>query len=60
MIKKICCRCKIEKSCENFSKNSHHKDGLQSACKICKRKENKSHYDKNKKQYLDKANINSR
>jgi hypothetical protein len=32
---KICTKCKLEKSFESFSKNSHRKDGLYPSCKQC-------------------------
>lgn len=32
---KTCCRCKLEKSVEEFFKTKQNKDGLQNACKTC-------------------------
>jgi 5-methylcytosine-specific restriction endonuclease McrA len=32
---KICSKCKLEKSVEEFYKKASHKDGLQSSCKDC-------------------------
>lgn len=34
---KTCCRCKLEKDFNCFSKNSRVKDGLQTMCKSCKK-----------------------
>ena len=42
---KKCSKCKIEKSKDQFHKNSVAKDGLRTECKICHNK----HYKKNKK-----------
>jgi hypothetical protein len=38
MIKKICPKCKLELSEENFSKDKSNKNGLQSWCKDCNKK----------------------
>jgi hypothetical protein len=37
IMQKICCRCKLQKDFELFSKNSNTKDGLQTMCKSCKK-----------------------
>ncbi len=34
---KTCCRCKLQKEFELFSKNKRTKDGLQTMCKLCKK-----------------------
>jgi hypothetical protein len=49
---KICGKCKRRKLTIKFSKNSGHKDGLQSQCKKCVNKYKKQYYEKNKKQII--------
>ena len=44
---KICSRCKIEKSVEEFHKRSSRKNGYAPACKSCKKVIAKKYYDKN-------------
>jgi hypothetical protein len=34
---KVCCKCKLQKEFEQFSKHSKTKDGLQTMCKSCKK-----------------------
>ena len=51
---KKCCKCKIEKSSEGFSKYRSKKDGLQGACKLCHAKyraENKERAKENNKKW---------
>ena len=51
---KKCCKCKIEKSSEEFSKYRSKKDGLQGACKLCHAKyraENKERAKENNKKW---------
>jgi len=40
MDKKRCCKCKLEKSPESFSKNRSRKDGMAGQCKACERQFN--------------------
>lgn len=42
--KKICCKCRIEKDTQAFSKDKCTSDGLQSRCKQCAKKVNKENY----------------
>ena len=44
---KVCTKCKIEKSCDNFSKNKTTKDGLQRHCRECVKKYNQENVEKN-------------
>lgn len=44
---KLCSCCKLNLTLENFSKCSKSKTGLQSVCKICKRKKNSEYYKQN-------------
>lgn len=43
---KRCSKCKIDKSISEFGKNSSKKDGLQSACNICRKTANREYYKK--------------
>lgn len=54
---KICSKCKKRLSVEKFTKNSKHKDGLQSQCTKCKKQYNKDHYEKNKDAYIRRAKL---
>lgn len=47
---KKCCKCKIEKPLEEFSKDKRAKDGKQGRCKAC----NKAHYEANKELALER------
>lgn len=42
--KKICCKCRIEKDIQAFTKDKCTSDGLQSRCKQCAKKVNKENY----------------
>jgi hypothetical protein len=55
-VMKVCNRCKINKSTDDFYKNSHNGDGLKSICKQCTSKTAKLYYDNNQ----DKAKELSR
>ena len=53
-MKKRCCKCKIEKDIESFTKNKNRKDGLEPKCKSCAkeyRDANKERAAKYKKEY---------
>lgn len=50
---KICTKCKISKSLDQFSKSSFYKDGLQYKCKQCERFYVKQWKEKNLKKYQD-------
>lgn len=39
IVKKICSKCGVEKSLDEFNKNSSKRDGVQVYCKICNRKD---------------------
>lgn len=43
---KVCSKCKVEKSCDDFSRNKTTKDGLQYHCRECIKKYNKENVDK--------------
>ena len=45
---KLCCSCKVQKDLKHFSKNSTTKDGLHTACKVCKRASDKTYRENNK------------
>lgn len=47
--------CKKDLPIETFKKNARRKDGLQSQCISCQKEYRKSHYNKNRKKYIDKA-----
>lgn len=53
--KKTCFKCKRELLSEMFSKNSRRKDGLQTHCKDCQLEYKRSHYERNKDDYLKKS-----
>jgi len=52
---KICSRCKVSKSLEEFSKNKTKKDGKNTFCKPCHKEYVGEHYQKNKQVYLDRT-----
>ena len=45
---KICTKCNIDKTLDNFNKHSIKKDGLRAHCKECQKKISESEYKKNK------------
>jgi len=47
-MKKICSKCKEEKSVNDFYKNKYREDGLHHYCKICHSAQNKNSYSYNK------------
>jgi hypothetical protein len=49
---KICCRCGVEKTEDDFAVR---RGSLQPYCKQCNREYLRNHYQKNKQYYLDKA-----
>ena len=52
---KECPSCKTIKPKNCFAKNVGRKDGLQSSCRECRKVYFKTHYEENKKYYIDKA-----
>ena len=46
---KKCTKCKVEKELTEFGKRKTTKDGLECACKSCKKEYDKEHYQSNKK-----------
>jgi hypothetical protein len=42
-----------------FKRNKHHSDGLQSQCIDCQREYRKTHYERNRQKYIDKAQLYS-
>ena len=59
ILMKQCSRCDVKKPVECFRKNVSRKDGLQSACTECHNKYTRSHYNKNKTYYIEKAARNT-
>lgn len=56
---KKCTSCKINKNISCFNKNRTKKDGRHNVCKNCNKKVAKKHYNKNKKECIDK-NLSNR
>lgn len=54
---KNCCMCKVDLPTLSFKANKRKKDGLQSQCIECQKLYRKSHYEKNKQKYIDKAKV---
>ena len=54
---KVCFTCRSSKALKDFSKNPRRKDGLNGNCKLCHKAYRKSHYEKHRKKYIDKASI---
>jgi hypothetical protein len=54
---KVCTKCKIEKSFDNFSKDSNGKFGLKSSCKCCLKKYRIDNQDKIRKQQKEYRKI---
>lgn len=52
---KRCSKCKVEKPRSEFPKNSARRDGFHSQCKMCQREYVRSHYQANRRYYIDKA-----
>jgi len=55
MTTKLCRKCDTDKPLDQFNKNKAKNDGLQSMCRGCSRANGKSHFDRNKGYYRDKA-----
>jgi hypothetical protein len=59
---KLCTKCDQIKSIDEFGKHSHHRDGMQSCCKICKRlsdtRYRAANPDKNKEDYRKRIATN--
>jgi hypothetical protein len=55
---KKCYKCQVEKSVSEFAKNKSRRDGLQAACKACRKIYIKQHYQDNRQYYIDKAKTN--
>jgi hypothetical protein len=53
-MKKRCCKCKEEKETSEFPINKTTNDGFGYSCKKCQNEYTRAHYNKNKKQYLDR------
>ena len=49
--------CKDELSVNMFKKNGRRSDGLQSQCIECQKEYRKTHYEKNKQKYIEKASV---
>lgn len=52
---KICTKCDLEKSLEDFSNKKKSKDGKSTICLKCTREYTKKHYNDNKSYYIEKA-----
>ena len=57
---KMCNKCKLKKSLDEFNRNSTKKDGLQSYCKICSNESAKKDYKDNNRKNLFIERANSR
>ena len=53
---KYCSKCETDKIVGYFAKNKSKKDGLNSYCKSCNKKYQKSHYKNNKNKYYESKN----
>jgi hypothetical protein len=53
MTTKICTKCKIEKTVDDFHNRSGTKNGKKPRCKQCSTTERKEHYEKNRKKTLE-------
>jgi len=53
MLRKICCKCKIEKDVSEFGNSSKSKDGLNYSCKECQNKRSKEYSKKNYNKVLE-------
>ena len=51
---KICTKCKIARSLDQFEKNSRAKDGLNYHCKECRREAARARYKKNPKPHVER------
>ena len=54
MATKICSKCKVEKQYSEFGKQTDARDGLKSACKVCRRKDQSAYYWANRERILEK------
>jgi len=54
---KVCNNCKKELSINMFYKDTTKKDGLHTICKICRQKNDKEYYRKNKKRIQKRSNL---
>ena len=54
MKKKVCTKCKIKKSINEFHK---HREGLNPRCKSCRKIDKKIEYEKNKDKYILRVNV---
>lgn len=52
---KQCRKCKLVQSIDNFASHPKRKDNRQSICRNCHSTYSKAHYEKNKRQYIDRA-----
>jgi hypothetical protein len=52
---RVCSKCKIKLSIEQFSKNKYKKTGVNYECKSCQKIYKDAHYQNNKQKYKDKA-----
>jgi hypothetical protein len=53
MLKKICCKCKIEKDISEFGKSSKSRDGFHYSCKECSHKRSKKYAKDNHDKVLE-------
>ena len=58
MIKKICCKCKLEKDYCDFGKLKSSTDGLRYECKSCRKNHRIENIEKIKEQELNRRVIN--
>ena len=52
---KVCYKCKLSKSIDEFAINKKRPDGLNSQCKSCHKEYRRQHYLNNKQKYINKA-----
>lgn len=54
---KTCNKCSQQKPLGCFGNKASSKDGLQAYCKVCNKEYQRSHYNSNKKSYIDKSKV---
>lgn len=57
MLTKVCTKCSVEKTVDNFNKATRMKDGFVSKCKVCKAIDDKRYYENNRESRALKMKI---